>query len=143
MRSSALVQNNCLFAFGNLAVDLSLTEISLGAEVFEGPRDTTSRILLPGNGGCRMMPYLGSKVSSPSPISVAEFYDAFAPLWIRLVGQVSAVRKKPGFGISFPNSSLVKLLTACRHRCQRGRRFHGSGSSLHSSHDIPSREAAL
>lgn len=39
------------------------------------------------------MPGLGWKVLPPSPISVAEFYDVFAPLWIRLIGRAPLPKK--------------------------------------------------
>lgn len=89
-----------------------------------------------------MMPNLGSKILQPSPISVAEFYDVFAPLWITLMGAVR-VPKIPRIGIFFLLSSLLKPLIAYRHRCQRGRRFYGLDRSLCCSQKLPSSEAAL
>lgn len=48
-----------------------------------------------------MMPILGSKVASPSPISVAEFYDVFSRFWIRFSGVEGSIRKEPKIGKSF------------------------------------------
>lgn len=57
------------------------------------------------------MPNLGSKILQPSPISVAEFYDVFAPLWITLMGAVR-VPKTPRIGIAVSGGVDSMALTA-------------------------------
>ena len=55
------------------------------------------------------MPNLGSTRLPPSPISVAEFYDAFVPLWFKVTGNIGT-RKKPRVGIFYPLPSLLNSL---------------------------------
>lgn len=67
-----------------------------------GPRELTVHFYsFHNHGDSRMTPILGSKVSSPSPIGVAEFYDVFSRFWIRFSGLEVPVRKKPRIGKSF------------------------------------------